>query len=88
MEYFVTFYRFTLSYYPEMGELMAYGEFNSGLQMRWKFIVMFEFTVSSIALLAICGLFAFALHIDPVSGRWLGQADAANYRARLTECST
>lgn len=85
MEYFVTFYRFALSYYPEMGGLMSYGAVNSGLQMRGKFIVMIEFTVISIALLAICGLFAFALHIDPVSGRWLGQAGTVNYRARLTE---
>jgi hypothetical protein len=46
---------------------------------------MLEFIVVSIALLAICGLFAFALHIDPVSGRWLGRAGIVNYLVRLTE---
>lgn len=53
--------------------------------MRGKFIVMLEFIVVGIALLAICGLFAFALHIDPVSGRWLGRAGIVNYLVRLTE---
>jgi hypothetical protein len=46
---------------------------------------MLEFIVVGIALLAICGLFAFALHIDPVSGRWLGRAGKVNYLVRLTE---
>jgi hypothetical protein len=45
---------------------------------------MLEFVVVGIALLAICGLFAFALHIDPVSGRWLGRAGIVNYLVRLT----